>query len=171
MMSLWFDLSLTLKTLNLSRLWFFEWSEFHNYVCKWQCHKQSLPTWCHKYYLIPQDIVFAWIYVIGITNRRANYGERSQLFFSLFLMKKVYGKMFFFSSKFGRLWLGRIIESLNCLVVDDKWVMNVFRVWQVVSLSVCVCVCLFVCFVFFNYFTLCYWNSCYIVGIAYIHQL
>ena len=34
----------------------------------------------------------------------------------------------FFFSKFGRLWLGRIVESWSCLVVDDKWVMNVFRV-------------------------------------------
>ena len=137
MMSLWFDLSSTLKTFNLSLLWFIEWSGFQNYVCKWQCHKQSLPTWCHKYYLIPQDVVFAWIYVIGITNRRPNYGERSQLFFSLFLMKKVYGKMVSFS-KFSRLWLVMIIESWSYLVVDDKcmnvfrkWVINVFRVWQV----------------------------------------
>ena len=76
----------------------------------------------------PQDIVFACIYVIGITNQKANYGESSQLFFSLFLMKKVYGKWFFFFSKFGRLWLGRIIESWSCLVVDDKWVKNVFMV-------------------------------------------
>ena len=75
--------------------------------------------------------------------------------------KSIWENVFFFSSKFGRLWLGRIIESLSCLVVDDKWVMNVFRVWQVFSLSVCVC--LFVClFVFFFFLII----SHFVIGIV-----
>ena len=82
--------------------------------------------------------------------------------------KSIWENVFFFfflPNLVGCGWEG----LLRVWVVDNKWVMNVFRVWQVFSLSVCVC--LFVLFFFFNYFTLCYWNSCYVVGIAYIHQL
>ena len=59
-----------------------------------------------------------------------------------------------FFPKFGRLWLGRIIESWSCLVVDDKWVMNVFRVWQVSCQFELVCVCVFFFFIFLLFHTL-----------------
>ena len=149
-MSLWFDLNSTLKTLNLSLLQFFERSGFQNYVCKWQCHKQSQPTWCHKSYLIPQDIFFAWIYVIGITNWRANYGERSQLFFSLFLMKSIWGNCFFFPNLVGCGWSWLLRVRVVLLLTINAWMSlgmghKCFRVWQVSCQLELVCV-------FFIYF-------------------
>ena len=173
MTSSWFDLNPTLTNLNLSFLRFFEWFSFQNHVCKYQCHRQSLPTWCHRSYLVPQDIVFAWIYVTGITNQGENYGEKSQLFFSLFLVKEVYGKMvfFFFPNLVGFFWSWLLRVGVVWLLTINAWMFLGNGSWMflgfdklVVSWSLCVCV-------FFNYFTLCYWNNWYIVGIAYIHQL
>ena len=76
--------------------------------------------------------------------------ERDHNFSFLCFSRKKYKRKWFLFSKFGRLWLVMIIESWSYLVVDDqcmndfrKWVINVFRVWQVRFQLELVCVCFF----------------------------
>ena len=171
MMSLWFDLNSTSKTLNLSFLQFFERSGFQNYVCKWQCHRQSLPTWCPIWSLKTLSLLE---YMSLVKQIGEQIMESDHNFSFLCFSWKKYMEKWFLFPKFGRLWLVMIIESWSCLVVDDKcmnvfrkWVINVFRVWQDSCQLELVCVFKKKKF----YFTLCYWNGCYVVGIAYIHKL
>ena len=78
--------------------------------------------------------------------------------------KRIWENGFFFSNLVGCGWEWLLrVEVVQLLTINGSWMFLGFNK-LVVSLSLCVCL-------FLNYFTLCYWNSCYIVGIAYIHQL
>ena len=76
---------------------------------------------------------------------------------------------FFFPNLVGDGWEGLLRVRVVWLLTTNGSRMFLWFDKLVVSLSLCVRAS--VCMFYLNYFTLCYWNSCYVVGIAYIHQL
>lgn len=73
---------------------------------------------------------------------------------------------FFFPNLVGCGWEGLLrVEVVWLLTINGSCMVLGFDK-LVVSLSLCVFY-----FYFFYYFTLCYWKSCYVVGIVYIYQL
>ena len=83
--------------------------------------------------------------------------------------KSIWEMVFSFPNLVGCRWEGLLRVRVVWLLTINGSRMFLWFDNLVVSLSLCVCAC--ACVFYLNYFTLSYWNSCYVVGIAYIHQL